>query len=379
MRSISLRIFAPLFATALLACGQGRLVQVPERNAGARSPDAPDAGPLSLVPEEKSDAGSVHVDGGEREPTTGGTTGGGSTGGAGTSGGSTGGATTGGVSGGTTGGSTGTSGSATTGGVPVPMPDAGPSCGNDPDLAGDWTLDSHYDLSQGVANGLPGMLQAFTDIDNFLNTLATFGAPVPQWALTLFNDLANLDALFQDIHVVADLQLGSTSAPLAYSAQETWNSVTVMQNGTPVPLNAGNASFTSPGAYGVTTCNGTATFDSHSLGSALSGLVPPILDAVTNLATCSGNGPCYSSFDQAVQGALDCSQYSGTTQAFCNASSAALLTELQNALAQVAVGFDVADVQGTAHIADVNDLVNGVWVGNVQGTPFPGTFFATRN
>ncbi|MHB1846161.1 MAG: hypothetical protein ACYCWW_15160 [Deltaproteobacteria bacterium] len=259
-------------------------------------------------------------------------------------------------------------------------PDAGPTCAPSPDLTGDWSMTADYDLSQVVQNS--SLLTAFNDIDNFLNTLATLGAPVPQWALTLFGDLASISSLYQDIHVLSDLTLAA--APPAgpdsqYQAQETWNSVEVMQNGSWVPLQSGASGFQSPPGYAIQVCGTDATFDLHDLSAALGGLVPPLLDAVTNVATCSGSGPCYTSFDSAIQGALDCSQYTGSALLFCQGSSAALLAELQNALNQITVSFGAAKVAGTAQIPDALDVTNGVWAGTAFGATFPGTFSATKN
>ncbi len=263
---------------------------------------------------------------------------------------------------------------------PPPPPDAGPQCAPSPDLTGDWSMTSDYDLSQVVQSA--SLLQAINDINSFLNTLALLGAPIPQWVLNLFGDLSNLSALYQDIHVLSDLTLAAAppSGPdTQYQAQETWQQVLVQQNGSWIPLDGGTAGFTSPPGYGVQVCGTDATFDQHDLSAALGGLVNVLLDAITNIATCSNSGPCYSSFNQAVQAALDCSQYTGSAQVTCQLQSAALLSEIQNALSQIAVGFGAAKVAGTAQVPDGTDITQGVWAGTAFGATFPGTFSATKN
>jgi hypothetical protein len=157
--------------------------------------------------------------------------------------------------------------------------------------------------------------------------------------------------------------------------------VSILQNGVWTPLNS-NVGFTSPPAYTITTCSGVATLSSHDLGASLSNIIPPILDAVSYFSSClpSEAGPCEPTFDDALNAALDCSQYSGAAALFCYGAAAGLEAEVENALAAIAFPVGVCTVEGTADIQDNPlALINGVWNGDLSGTPFPGTFSATFN
>ncbi len=377
-----------LLAFTLDACCSQKLVAVPLADGGQGTlwvddvPDAgvADAGEKDAGPHDagvEKDAGverDAGFDAGERDAGTSSSSGG-STGGS--TGGVVGGGTSRGGGGGTTGGVVG--GGGTSGGSGYV--DAGPTCAQDPDLSGDWTMTSTYDMSVAVnSGGLPGLVQAFVDINSLLPVLIAAGVPVPAWATTLFGNLANLQQLFQDIWVQSDLFLTPGANSFTYSAQETWQQVNVMQNGAWVPLNS-NVGFTSPPAYAVTTCSGTATFAQHDLGGAIQDLVPAMLDAITNLATCSGSGPCYSSFNQAVTASIDCSQYSGSAALTCATIAGGLLSELQSALNGISFSVGVCTVDGTATIDPTAplQLINGVWNGQLSGVPFPGTFSASHN
>ncbi|MHB8416847.1 MAG: hypothetical protein ACYDCL_02140 [Myxococcales bacterium] len=369
------------------ACCSQKLVEVPVDDGGTGNlwvtdePDSGvDAGERDAGPRDagiEKDAGverDAGLDAGERD--AGRSTSGGSTGGStGTIGG---GGNTGGSGGGSTGGIAGGGGTGGSGGYV----DAGPTCAQDPDLSGDWTMSSDYDMTVAVQNGgLPGVVQAFVDINNFLAAIAAFGVPVPQWATTLFGNLANLQQLFQDINVQSDLMVTPGGNSMTYGAQETWQSVSVLQNGAWTALNS-NVGFTSPPAYTITTCSGVATLSQHDLGGAIGSLIPSVIDAIVNISTCA-NGQCYASLDAAVNAALDCSQYAFGSSAwvYCTGESAALESELTNALNGINFPVGVCTVAGTATIQPGAplQLVNGVWTGQLSGVPFPGTFSAVHN
>jgi hypothetical protein len=374
-----------LLTFTLEACCSQKLVSVPLSDGGVGTlliDDEPDAGPADAGEKDAGprDAG-VAKDGGHG--TTGGTTGtivGG--GNSGSGGGGTTGTIVGGGNSGSGGGTTGTVvGGGNTGGSGGYV-DAGPTCTQDPDLSGDWSMSADYDMTVAVNNGgLPGLISFFVDMNSFLSTLATFGVPVPQWAVTLFGNLANLQQLFQDINVQSDLFLTAGGNSMTYSAQETWQQVSVLQNGSWVTLNS-NVGFTSPPAYAVTTCSGVATFAQHDLGGSIADLIPAAIDAVVNVTSCA-NGTCYSSLDAAVNAALDCSQYSfgSSAWAFCTGESLTLENELTSALNGISFPVGVCTVEGTATIVPgvPLQLVNGVWDGQLSGVPFPGTFSAVHN
>jgi hypothetical protein len=377
-----------LFGLALDSCCGQKLVEVPLADGGLTQlivPDEPDAG-LDVPPKDAGIDAGEHVDAGEDKDaghpgtSSGGSTGTNSAGGNGASGG--GGGTTGSSNGG--GGGNSGSGGGTTGnnGGGGGNSGSGGGCTQDPDLAGSWAMTADYDMTVAVnAGGLPGLISFFVDMNTFLSTIAAFGVPVPQWAVTLFGNLANLQQLFQDINVDSTLVLTSGSNSMTYGAQETWNTVSVDQNGSWVTLNS-NVGFTSPPAYTVTTCSGTATFSSHDIGGSIGSLIPSVIDALVNVGTCVGSGPCYTSLDAAVNAALDCSQYSFGSSAwlFCTGESATLEAELTNALNGISFGVGVCTVEGTATVnySTPLTLINGVWVGQLSGVAFPGTFSATE-
>jgi hypothetical protein len=392
-------VLLALSGLAFNACCSQKLVEVPLEDAGSLEiGDDPDSG---LEPPKKDagvDAGE-HVDAGEKDAgekdagakdagedagqsssssggsTTGGTS---SSGGSGNSG--SGGGTTSGNAGGS--GNGGSGGGSSNGGGGSGGSGSGGACVQDPDLTyPSWAMSADYQMTVAVNNGgLPGIISFFVDMNTFLSTLATFGVPVPQWAVTLFGNLANLQQLFQDINVQSNLALTPGGDSMTYNAQETWQQVSVMQNGAWVTLNS-NVGFTSPPAYTVTTCSGTATFSQHDLGGAIGSLIPSVIDAIVNISTCA-NGTCYASLDDAVNAALDCNQYPFLSSAyvFCESESAGLEAELTNALNGISFGVGVCTVEGTATIQPGSPLalINGVWTGQLSGVPFPGTFSAVE-
>jgi hypothetical protein len=228
--------------------------------------------------------------------------------------------------------------------------------------------------------GLPGLISFFVDVNTVLAVLATFGLPIPQWATTLFQNLANLQQLFQDINVQSNLALTPGANSMTYNAQETWQQVSVMQNGSWVTLNS-NVGFNSPPAYTVTTCSGTAMFSEHDIGGAIGSLIPSVIDAIVNISTCA-NGTCYSSLDAALNAALNCGQYPPFSSAalYCVGESATLESALTSALNGINFAVGVCTVEGTATIQNGSPLalINGVWSGQLSGVPFPGTFSAVE-
>jgi hypothetical protein len=385
-----------LSALAFDACCDPKLVEVPLTDGGGLTLDDPDSG---LIPPQKDagvDAGE-HVDAGEKDggekdagedaghpgtnsggSTTGGTSTLGGSGGSGNGGGSTTGGGGGSGNGGSAGGTSGSNGGGGSG-----SGGSGGGCIQDPDLTyPSWAMSADYQMTVAVKNGgLPGVISAFVGIDDFLIAAAAFGLPIPTWATTLFGNLANLQQLFQDINVQSNLDLTAGANSMTYNAQETWNQVSVMQNGSWVTLNS-NVGFNSPPAYTVTTCSGTATFSSHDLGGAIGSLIPSVIDALVNVGTCVGSGPCYTSLDAAVNAALDCNQYISNLgdYAFCVSESAGLEAALTSALNGINFAVGVCTVEGTATIQNGSPLalINGVWSGQLSGVPFPGTFSAVE-
>ncbi len=260
----------------------------------------------------------------------GGTSGGSGTGVGGTSGGS--GTGVGGTSGGSGTGVGGTSGSSGTGvggttggstGGPITQPDGG-ACQQDPNLAGQWSMQSQYEVSQGMTNALGGVIQALNDIQQMLQLVQVLlqatgsSVQIPAWVNPLLNDLLNIRYVLSKLDVNGNLALSNASGPMSYTAQETWQDVElVTPNGTQIGLSqdadGGNGYFyfTSPPAYGVQTCSGTAIFDKHDLEGALAGIIPPLLDAVVRYETCYVNtsGPCFQTLNDALQAMIDCAQF----------------------------------------------------------------------
>ena len=206
-------------------------------------------------------------------------------------------------------GSSGASSGSSSGNV---QPDGG-ACQTDPDLNGGWSMNQDYELGKALASALGTVVQAANDIDQLLQLLQVLGAPIPSWATTLLNDLLNLEYLLSQLDVTGTLQLAG--APMSYTATETWQSIVLATpQGGQIGLapdqdgGSGNFYFTSPPPYSVTTCSGIAIFHKHRLDGALKGILPPLLDAVTQLAT---NGQ-YNTFQDAIKALLDCNQFTST-------------------------------------------------------------------
>ena len=177
-------------------------------------------------------------------------------------------------------------------------------------------MQSQYQVSQGLTTALGGVIQAINDIDQLLQLLQLLGAQIPSWAQPLLNDLLNLKYLLSQLNVNGGLQLTNATGPMNYTAQESWQDVElVTPDGTQIGLTpnqdggSGYFTFRSPPAYGVQTCSGLATFDKHDLEGALSGIVPPLLDAIVRYETCKNNGPCYDTLSQALAALIDCAQF----------------------------------------------------------------------
>ena len=195
------------------------------------------------------------------------------------------------------------------------QPDGG-LCVQDPNLQGGWNEMQQFEMAQALATAIGGVVQAINDIDQLMQLLQKLGAPIPSWVTTLMGDLLNLQYLLSQIQVGDRLVLIDGSNSMTYTAEEIWKNVTlVTPTGTTVSLTpnkdggSGYFYFTSPPPYTVTTCSGTATFDQHDLEGALAGIIPPLLDAITQLATCNSGGPCYYSFNQAISAMIDCAQF----------------------------------------------------------------------
>jgi hypothetical protein len=195
------------------------------------------------------------------------------------------------------------------------QPDGG-LCVQDPNLQGGWNETQQYEMAQALATAIGGVVQAVNDIDQLMQLLQKLGAPIPSWVTTLMGDLLNLEYLLSQIQVGDRLVLIDGSNSMTYTAEEIWQNVTlVTPAGTTVSLTpnkdggSGYFYFTSPPPYTVTTCSGVATFDQHDLEGALAGIIPPLLDAITQLATCNSGGPCYYSFNQAISAMIDCAQF----------------------------------------------------------------------
>jgi len=192
-------------------------------------------------------------------------------------------------------------------------------CVQDPNLQGGWNETQQYEMAQALATAIGGVVQAINDIDQLMQLLQALGAPIPSWVTTLMGDLLNLQYLLSQIDVGNRLVLIDGANSMTYTAEEIWQNVTlVTPAGATVSLTpdkdggSGYFYFTSPPPYTVTTCSGTATFDEHDLEGALAGIIPPLLDAITQLATCNSGGPCYYSFQQAIQALIDCGQFTPT-------------------------------------------------------------------
>ena len=274
-----------------------------------------------------------------------------------------GGTTTGGVSATTTGGI----GATTGGGVPGTSTGGGvaatttggivPAC-PDPSIAGDWTMNSTYEIAQGLSNGYPGLLGAINEVANFLNTWS-YAFLVPPWVSLIFNDLTGFDVLFQNLNVVSDMELAPfASNPWSYTSTETWEQVTVMFHGTPLAVPP-QASYDSPNPYEVDTCTGTTTFQDHDLSGAVTGLIPPLLDAIVQ-ADCEFQGCPYSTFAQLMNGILEdvipCSELDdgsllgslGATA--CAAAEQAVSNDIEAAIGLIPIDIGVASDAG--HGAD---------------------------
>ncbi|MHB8420740.1 MAG: hypothetical protein ACYDCL_21920, partial [Myxococcales bacterium] len=195
------------------------------------------------------------------------------------------------------------------------QPDGG-ACTQDPNLQGTWNMTQDYELSKGLTAAIGGVVQAINDIDQLMQLIEALGTPIPSWVNTLMSDLLNLQYLLSEMDVNGTLVLVNGSDSMTYTATEQWQNVVLKG---PNNLSAGLSPnqdggsgyfyFTSPPPYTVTTCSGTATFDQHDLEGALSGIIPPLLDEITQIATCTDTGPCYATFQQAIAAMIDCQQF----------------------------------------------------------------------
>lgn len=342
-------------ALALIACGGQKLV-------GAGNTTAP------LVINTAGDKPAVTTG---RGTTGGGTTGTTSSTGQHTSTGasSTGGGTTGGSSSTTTGTTAGTTTGTTTGACP----------NTGPQLAGNWTMTSQYNLQQA---GLPPINQAFTDVSTALTALSTSGyITIPTWLLQTFTVLASFDVVYNQINVISALTLTDNTAPGDYTATENWLQATSTDsNGNVINVTPSAATgFTNPSPYDVSVCMPTATFASHDIGGALGGLITPLLDGIVSINTMGNYNTLAALLNYVFTGICSSTQGNFAAYAACTGYlTSSLQSTINSDIQAIQISLGVATVQGTGKVESGVLIDMGVWAGTDGAGTFDGTFSCTN-
>jgi hypothetical protein len=290
-------------------------------------------------------------------------------------------------------------------------------------LQGTWAVESTLHLHDAVNPIFDGFLTAGGILQDIINgTFRIEGVPpwisvvldglvrqllaefLPRWGYELIQALADLHQILNDMRVWSTVRV-TNARPDVYRASERWDLVGFRFRGqdiisAPEATEVGTVDIDN---YVVREVCGVFYADQHRVHNAVGGLVGWAVDVALTAVTCLGDGPCYTSIEDALTAAIDCSglgagvnelvqdlfegapDVSGPITAACTLLKRGLIQQTVRTLDNIKVRLALMTLRGqaavgadAAHIPEPQSLGSGHWYGTLAGGNFRGEFTARR-
>jgi hypothetical protein len=291
-------------------------------------------------------------------------------------------------------------------------------------LQGAWQFDSNLDLRNGldgftkailsVAGVLRDVIEgrfSIKGIPSFISSLVNkylkqlIDQYVPPWGQQLAVTLGNVNDIVDDMRVVSSVNINGVGNH-NYVCSEKWDLIEFEYKGQKLssPPSAipeiGNVKVPN---YTATEVCGVLFLSKHKIKNVIGGLIKWAIETALSIATCSGNGPCFNTIEQALQNVIDCPMLAmqvdqlvmsiwsgapsvaGIIQPACDTAKTDLIQKLNKGLNDLTAKLTFFELSGTADIPNPgsdNQLKNGTWNGwlgySLSKGNFKGTFKAVR-
>lgn len=257
--------------------------------------------------------------------------------------------------------------------------------------------------------GIGGIPDWITDIiQDFIQDL--IGEYVPPWGLQLIQALADLHDILNEMKVWSTVQLTNWSPDL-YSASERWELVGFKFRGQDIQAAPGDIpeiGEVEVDPYTAREVCGVYFADSHHVDNAVGGLVRWAVEVALTAVTCAGDGPCYTTIEEALEDTIDCDaigqgindllqglidsapDVSDAVTSACEGLRTQLINKLIQVLEEIEVKLSLLKLRGGGLISGGTTQTpaligaqpppgpNGHWYGTLAGGSFNGEFKATR-
>lgn len=240
--------------------------------------------------------------------------------------------------------------------------------------------------------GIPSIVEGF--VESIIQSIVQ--AYVPPWGQQMIIALGDISDIIDDMRVYSTVQLVQ-QGNYEYVGTQTWDIVEFEYQGTTLHENPANIpeigtvpqqTFTSREVCGI------FFIDRFDVPNVVGGLVRWAIEVVLTAATCSGNGPCYYSLEDALQDIIDCGGIADgiddlvynsfgidvwdIVNDFCESERDNAITSIVNALNNIEVSLNLLSMRGQADITTSSYLQNGRWYGSLAGGNYSGEFTATK-
>ena len=277
-------------------------------------------------------------------------------------------------------------------------------------LKGNWRLDSHLKVRDGLKGFTKGLLSVATAMQNiisgkfkikgvpsFLTSMITSTLQgvihkyVPPWGMQVIALLADINDAIDDTRVIS-IETLTALGNGQYVGNSTWVNIEFNYKGKKVSSNPANV----PALGKVTTTSysareicGTLYIDKHKVKNQIGKIYRWAIEALITGISCSmKNVPCYKSINQMFGDLIKCQQLGnavgGSTPgvaaavtAACNSQKSYLVALLIKELDALTANLTYMSLKGKATVPNNNQLTAGKWYGTLGGAMGKGNFEGT--